>query len=60
ADELGAAVRAACLSMTSAEPLSILDRVYAEPHSGLDEQRVAFAAYLDGFESAAEGQGVGR
>ncbi|MBN9179823.1 MAG: pyruvate dehydrogenase (acetyl-transferring) E1 component subunit alpha [Microbacterium sp.] len=60
ADELGAAVRAACLSMTSVEPLTILDRVYAEPHSGLDEQRVAFAAYLDGFESAAEGQGVGR
>lgn len=60
ADELGAAVRAACLSMTSGEPLSILDDVYAEPHTGLDDERVAFAAYLDGFETAAEGQGTGR
>jgi 2-oxoisovalerate dehydrogenase E1 component alpha subunit len=60
ADELGAAVRAACLSMTSDEPLSILDDVYAEPHSGLDEQRTAFAAYLDSFESAAEAQEAGR
>ena len=60
ADELGAAVRAACLTMTSAEPLSILDGVYAEPHTGLDEERTEFAAYLDGFEAAAEGQEAGR
>ncbi len=52
ADELGAAVRSACLGAVSREPIGVLDRVYAEPHSGLDEQRAAFAAYLAGFADA--------
>jgi 2-oxoisovalerate dehydrogenase E1 component alpha subunit len=54
ADELGAAVRSACLAMTTPPALSVLDNVYAEPHTGLDEQRTWFAAYLDGFADTAE------
>lgn len=53
ADALGAAVREATLTAVSAPPLSVLDNVYAEPHSGLDEQRRTFAAYLGGFAEAA-------
>lgn len=53
ADTLGAALRAACLGAVSRAPLGVLDHVYEEPHSGLEEQRTAFAAYLDGFEEAA-------
>ncbi len=40
----------------SREPIGVLDHVYAEPHSGLDEERAWFAAYLDGFA----GQETGR
>jgi len=54
ADDLGAAVRSACLSMTSAPPLSILDNVYAEPHAGLEEEKTWFTAYLDGFAEEAQ------
>ena len=49
ADRLGAEVRAATLGATSREPIGVFDHVYAEPHSGLDEQRAWFASYLDGF-----------
>jgi pyruvate dehydrogenase E1 component alpha subunit len=48
-DTLAADVRAACLAMTTAPPMSILENVYAEPHTGLDEERRWFGAYLDGF-----------
>jgi pyruvate dehydrogenase E1 component alpha subunit len=58
ADALAAEVRAAALNARSREPIGVLDHVYAEPHSGLDEQRTWFAAYLDGF--AAEGEAVAR
>jgi len=51
ADRLAAAVRGAALGARSREPIGVLDHVYAEPHSGLDEQRTAFAAYLAGFQS---------
>ena len=37
---------------------SVFDHVYDEPHSGLDEQRAQFAAYLDGFADAAAGGGA--
>jgi pyruvate dehydrogenase E1 component alpha subunit len=56
ADRLGAEVRAATLGAVSREPIGVLDHVYAEPHSGLDEERAWFAAYLDGFS----GQETGR
>ncbi|WP_438353064.1 pyruvate dehydrogenase (acetyl-transferring) E1 component subunit alpha [Microbacterium sp. CJ88] len=58
ADALAAEVRAACLGAPSRAPLTILDNVYAEPHSGLDAQRASFGAYLDSFADAAvEGEG---
>lgn len=49
ADAFGADVRAATLGAKTREPITVLDDVYAEPHSGLDEQRRWFGAYLDGF-----------
>lgn len=49
ADELGAAVRAAALGAVTRPAIQMLDDVYAEPHSGLEEQRTWFASYLDGF-----------
>ncbi len=49
ADELGAAVRAAALGAVTRPAIEMLDDVYAEPHSGLEEQRAWFASYLDGF-----------
>lgn len=55
ADALGAEVRRACLGAVSREPIGVFDHVYEEPHSGLDEQRAAFAAYLAGFADAAQG-----
>lgn len=56
ADELGAAVRTAALSAVTKPAIEVLDNVYAEPHTGLDEQRAWFSAYLDGFA----GEEVGR
>lgn len=59
ADEIGAAVRAACLSAVSREPIGVFDHVYAEPHVGLERQRTQFAAYLSGFADApAAGEAV--
>lgn len=49
ADALAAEVRAAAMGAVTRDPLTVLDNVYAEPHSGLEEQRTWFAAYLDGF-----------
>jgi pyruvate dehydrogenase E1 component alpha subunit len=55
ADALAAGVREAAMTATTRPPLTVLDNVYAEPHSGLEEQRAWFGAYLDGFAPAAEG-----
>lgn len=55
ADALAAGVREAAMTATTRAPLTVLDNVYAEPHSGIDEQREWFGAYLDGFAPAAEG-----
>lgn len=49
ADRFTAAMRSAVVGAAAPEPLRVFDHVYAEPHSGLDEQRAGFAAYLDGF-----------
>ena len=54
ADALAARVREAAMTAKTREPLTVLDNVYAEPHSGIDEQREWFGAYLDGFAPAAE------
>jgi pyruvate dehydrogenase E1 component alpha subunit len=54
ADELGAHVREAALTAKSREPIGVLDHVYEEPHTGLEEQRREFGAYLAGFDSSEE------
>lgn len=53
ADALAAQVREATTGARSRPPLSVLDNVYAEPHTGIDEQRRHFAAYLSGFAEEA-------
>jgi pyruvate dehydrogenase E1 component alpha subunit len=55
ADAAAKELRDACLGLSDPEPLTVLDDVYAEPHSGIDEQREWFGAYLDGFAPAQEG-----
>ncbi|MGN6220287.1 MAG: pyruvate dehydrogenase (acetyl-transferring) E1 component subunit alpha [Microbacterium sp.] len=54
ADTLAASVREAAMTAQTRAPLTVLDNVYAEPHSGIDEQREWFGAYLDGFAPAQE------
>ncbi|GAA5097938.1 pyruvate dehydrogenase (acetyl-transferring) E1 component subunit alpha [Microbacterium yannicii] len=54
ADALAAGVREAAMTATTRAPLTVLDNVYAEPHSGIDEQREWFGAYLDGFAPVTE------
>lgn len=49
ADRFTAAMRSAVVGAEAPEPLRVFDQVYAEPHSGLDEQRARYAVYLDGF-----------
>mgnify|MGYP001138912958 CR=1 FL=1 len=49
-EALAGRMRAACIGMESAEPLSIFDHVYAEPHREIERQREEYAAYLAGFE----------
>lgn len=48
-----AAMRAAVVEATPPPPQRLFEHVYAEPHTGIEEQRAAFMAYLDGF--GAEG-----
>lgn len=54
ADRFTAGMREAALTAVTRPPIEVLDDVYAEPHTGLDEQRTRFAAYLAGFESEGE------
>ncbi|MDN3497453.1 pyruvate dehydrogenase (acetyl-transferring) E1 component subunit alpha [Planococcus sp. APC 4015] len=49
ADRLGADVRAAVLGAPSRPAMAVFDDVYAEPHTGLAEQRERHATYLAGF-----------
>jgi len=53
ADRLAAKVRSACVSYRTRDPLTVFDEVYAEPHTGLERERRAYAAYLAGFEEDA-------
>ncbi len=55
ADGFGAAVRAAAIDAVTRDPITLFDHVYHEPHSGLDEQRAAFGAYLAGFSGSQGG-----
>jgi pyruvate dehydrogenase E1 component alpha subunit len=52
ADEMAREMRAACLGMTTRPAMAVFDRVYAEPHSGLERERDEYAAYLATFEEA--------
>jgi 2-oxoisovalerate dehydrogenase E1 component alpha subunit len=53
ADALGKRVREGCLAMPDPQPLAIFDNVYAEPHSALQAEREAYAAYLATFGTEA-------
>jgi 2-oxoisovalerate dehydrogenase E1 component subunit alpha len=44
-------LRRGCLDLADPEPLAVFDHVYAEPHPWLAEERVDYAAYLEGFEA---------
>jgi 2-oxoisovalerate dehydrogenase E1 component alpha subunit len=50
AQALAAALRRGCLAMEDPDPASLFDHVYAGPHSLLEEERAAYAAYLAGFD----------
>jgi 2-oxoisovalerate dehydrogenase E1 component alpha subunit len=50
ADETAASLRRGCLGTVEPLPLSLFDEVYAEPHSLIDEERAAYAAYLSGLD----------
>ena len=39
--------------MVTREPLAVFDGVYAEPHTGLADERAAYAAYLRSFDQEA-------
>jgi pyruvate dehydrogenase E1 component alpha subunit len=54
AQKVTAGMRTAVLEAVTRPALSVLDHVYAEPHTGIDEERAHFAAYLDGFADAGE------
>jgi 2-oxoisovalerate dehydrogenase E1 component alpha subunit len=56
-DELARRVREGVRSMPDPDSLAIFDHVYADGHSLVDEERAAFAEYLDSFADAADGQG---
>ncbi len=49
ADALAAEVRQAAMGAVTRPALSIFDHVYAEPHTGVEEERAWYGAYLDGF-----------
>jgi len=46
ADDAAMQMRTACLGLTTREPLAVFDGVYAEPHTGIDEERADYARYL--------------
>ena len=51
ADAFATGMRAAVVDAPPPPALAVFDTVYAEPHTGLDEQRTRFSAYLDQFET---------
>ena len=53
ADRVGAAVREAALTMPNRAPLEVFDHAYATPHTGIEAERRAYAAYLAQFEGGA-------
>jgi pyruvate dehydrogenase E1 component alpha subunit len=55
AKQVGARVREACRTMADPPPLAMFDHVYAEPTAILRQEREQYAAYLESFESPANG-----
>lgn len=51
ADQLGADLRRRCVDMPDPSPMAMFEHVYTTDHSLIDEERAAYAAYLEGFES---------
>ncbi|KQX61949.1 pyruvate dehydrogenase (acetyl-transferring) E1 component subunit alpha [Angustibacter sp. Root456] len=51
-DELAAHVRQGCLNMPDPQPLDMFEHVYVDDHPLVDEERRAFATYLDSFADA--------
>lgn len=54
AQVITAGMRTAVMEAVTRPALSVLDDVYAEPHTGIEEERAHFAAYLAGFADADE------
>lgn len=46
ADEAAMQMRAACLGLETRGPLALFDGVYAEPHTGIAEERADYERYL--------------
>jgi 2-oxoisovalerate dehydrogenase E1 component alpha subunit len=55
AETMAVRLRDECRSMTEPLPDAMFAHVYAEPHPLVEEERAAYAAYLDGFEPAGSG-----
>ncbi|WP_243225768.1 pyruvate dehydrogenase (acetyl-transferring) E1 component subunit alpha [Microbacterium sp. CIAB417] len=53
ADQAARAMRAACIGLVTRKPLAVFDGVYAEPHTGIERERDAYAAYLRSFDEEA-------
>ncbi|WP_404386843.1 pyruvate dehydrogenase (acetyl-transferring) E1 component subunit alpha [Knoellia locipacati] len=52
ADELGEHVRSATISMADPDVSDIFDQVYVEPHRQVADDKAAFTAYNDSFDTA--------
>jgi len=50
ADYTASELRRGCLGTVEPTAMSLFDNVYADPHPLVSEERVAYAAYLAGFE----------
>ncbi|WP_265522725.1 pyruvate dehydrogenase (acetyl-transferring) E1 component subunit alpha [Oerskovia flava] len=53
ADRVAAELRAGCVALEDPPALTVFEHVYAEPHTGIDRERAAYAAYLAGFDDGA-------
>lgn len=53
-DAFAARMRDAAISYRTRRAETVFENVYAEPHTGLEEERRAFVDYLSGFEDAED------
>jgi pyruvate dehydrogenase E1 component alpha subunit len=53
ADDTARSLRNGCLSTVEPLPMTLFDQVYAEPHPLIEEERAAYAAYLDRLDDEA-------